>query len=77
MYIDPGSKGFLTLFVVVILGTIAFFVTTIFVDFRGDVNLRTISFEKSKFHIDVKQLKSDKSYVIQLFDGEWGENVWG
>lgn len=70
MFIDPGSKAFITLFVVVILGTIAFFVTTIFVDFRGDVKLQTITFEKSKFHIDIKKLKSDKSYVIQVFNGE-------
>lgn len=71
MFIDPGSKAFITLFVIVILGTIAFFVTTIFVDFRGDVNLQTVNFENSKFRIDVKKFKSDKSYVIQVFNGKW------
>lgn len=70
MYVDPGGKGFIALFLIVILGTIGFFITTIFVDFRGDVDLQTIKFENSNFHIDIKKLKSDKSYVIQVFNGE-------
>lgn len=70
MYIDPGSKKFVLLFFVVILGTIGFFVTTIFVDFRGDIKVETINFENSNFHLEIKQFKSDKSYVIQVFSGK-------
>lgn len=69
MYIDPGSKKFVTLFVIVILGTIGFFVASIFIDFKGDT-IQKINFEKSNFHFDIKKQKSDKSYVIQVFRGE-------
>ena len=70
MYIDPASKCFITLFFVVILGTIGFFISAIFVDFRGESNIQEIKFDKSNFLIGIKQLKHDKSYVIQVFRGE-------
>ena len=71
MRIDPASKGFLTVFITVIVGTIAFFIASIFLDFTGDLVVQEIKFKNSNFHIDVKRIKSDKRYVIQVFNGSY------
>lgn len=70
MHIDPANKCFLTVFILVIFGTIGFFVSSIFLDFSGDVIVQEIKFENSKFHFDIKRLKDDKRYVIQVFSGK-------
>lgn len=71
MQIDPASKGFLTVFITVIVATIAFFIASIFLDFTGDLVVQEIKFENSNFHIDIKRFKSDKRYVIQVFNGSY------
>ncbi|XP_070507787.1 myogenesis-regulating glycosidase-like [Chironomus tepperi] len=68
MQIDPASKGFLTVFITVIVGTIAFFIASIFLDFSSDLVVQEIKFENSAFHVDIKRFKSDKRYVIQVFN---------
>lgn len=70
MRIDPGNKIFITIFTIVILGVIGFFIATIFIDVSKDVELKTMKFQHSNFKIEVKQLKKDKSFVAQVYNGE-------
>lgn len=69
MRIDPGNKWFITFFCVVIVGVVGFFFASIFIDFAGDVEIKKIEFGKSKFWINVKQLKSDKRCVLEVYNG--------
>lgn len=67
--IDPGSKWFITLFSVVVLGTIGFLIASIFLNFDGDDELKTIKFGRSNFSIKINQQKSDKRYVLEVYNG--------
>lgn len=69
MRIDPGNKLFIVVFAVIVLGVIGFFIATIFIDVSKDVELKTIEFGQSKFRVEIKQLKSDKSFIAQVFNG--------
>lgn len=69
MYIDPSNKGFLALFITVIIATIGFFIASIFLDFSGDVDLQKIEFKNSNFNVDIMRLKSDKQYVLKVSKG--------
>jgi hypothetical protein len=69
MYIDPANKAFLAVFFIVIFGTVGFFIASIFLDFSGDEDVQTVDFENSDFHVNIKRLKSDGRYVVQVFGG--------
>lgn len=69
MRIDPGNKCFIIVFALVVLAVIGFLIASIFIDVSGDVELTKIEFAKSKFWINVKQQKSDKRYVVEVFNG--------
>jgi hypothetical protein len=69
MRIDPGNKCFLAVFATVILGVIGFLIASIFIDFSGDVEVKKIEFERSKFWINIKKLKEDKQYVLEVYNG--------
>lgn len=69
MKFDPANKCFVGVFAVVILGVIGFLIASIFIDISGDVEVKKISFERSNFWISVKQLKEDKQYVLEVYNG--------
>lgn len=71
MRIDPGNKCFIAIFAVVVLGVIGFFIASIFIDVSGDKELKRIDFERSKFWVKVKQQKSDKRYVVEVYNGKY------
>jgi hypothetical protein len=71
MKFDPGNKYFIATFAVIVLGVIGFLIASIFIDVSGDVVLKKIGFKRSSFLVKVAQLKSDKSYVVQVYNGEW------
>lgn len=71
MKIDPGNKCFIAIFAIVVLCVIGFFVASIFIDISGDLELKKIEFERSKFWINVKQQKSDKRYVVEVHNGKY------
>lgn len=68
MRIDPGSKWFVTLFAVVVLGVIGFLIASIFIKFDDNDDLVRFDFKQSKFSISVRQQK-DKSYVVEVYNG--------
>lgn len=71
MRIDPGNKCFIGIFAIVVLGVIGFLIASIFINaVSGDVELKKIEFGRSNFSISVKQLKSDKRYVLEVYDGK-------
>lgn len=70
MMIDPGNKCFIAVFAAVMLGTIGFFIASIFIDVGSDLVLQNIQFERSKFSMSITQLKADKSFAVQVFNGE-------
>lgn len=70
MRIDPGNKIFIAIFSVIVVGVIGFLIASIFIDFGGDVEVKKIEFQRSNFSIVVTQLKKDKKYVVQLFNGK-------
>ncbi|KAG5672943.1 hypothetical protein PVAND_003030 [Polypedilum vanderplanki] len=76
MYIDPANKLFLSAFFVIILGTIGFFIASIFLDFKGDEDIQTVNFKNSDFHVNIKRLKSDKSYVLQVHRDKWLQDIY-
>jgi hypothetical protein len=69
MKFDPANKCFVTSFTLVIVAVIGFLIASIFIDFSSDVEVQKIGFERSKFEIIVKRLKEDKSYVLEVFNG--------
>lgn len=69
MRIDPGNKCFIIVFTLVVVAVIGFLIASIFIDVSGDVDMDKIEFGKSKFWINVKQQKSDKRYVVEVFNG--------
>lgn len=70
MRIDPGNKWFIAIFSILVLGCIGFFIASIFLDFSGDVEVKKFEFENSKFRIKLRQLKSDKRCVIEVYNGK-------
>lgn len=73
MRIDPMNKCFLTVFIVVVVGVIAFFVTTIFIDI-GDKSvdsnvIQKIEFKNSKLFINIQKPYGDKNYHVEVFNG--------
>jgi len=71
MRIDPLNKPFLALLLTVMLGTIAYFITSIFIDTVGDAKIiQHIEFEQSDFNIFIYQHKSDKRYEAQVYSGK-------
>jgi hypothetical protein len=69
MKFDPGNKCFVITFAVAILSVIGFLIATIFIDFSSDVEVKKIQFERSNFEIIVKRLKEDKSYLLEVYNG--------
>jgi hypothetical protein len=69
MRIDPGNKCFIAAFSLVVFGVLGFLIASIFIDFTGDIELKRIEFERSNFWINVKQQKSDKNYVLEVYNG--------
>jgi hypothetical protein len=70
MIIDPGNKCFIGVFATVVLATIGFLIASIFIDVGGDLVLQKIEFQRSPFSMSITQLKADKSYAVQVFNGE-------
>lgn len=69
MKIDPGGKIFVTVFTIVLVGVIGFFIASIFISGSDDLDVKTIYFSRSKFHFSIKKLKSDKQYVVEVYNG--------
>ena len=73
MRIDPMNKCFLTVFIVVVVGAIGFFVATIFLDLGGksdDSNvIQKIEFRNSKLFINIQKPYGDKNYHVEVFNG--------
>jgi hypothetical protein len=74
MKFDPGNKYFIATFAVIVLGVIGFLIASIFINVSSDDEngnvLKKIKFERSKFSMNIAQLDSDKSYVVQVFNGK-------
>lgn len=69
MRIDPGNKVFIAVFILVTVGVIGFLIASIFINVSDDVELKKIEFGRSNFWINVKQQKSDKLYVAEVYNG--------
>lgn len=74
MRIDPMNKCFLAVFIVVIVGVIGFFVSTIFLDIgvKSEDNsnvIQKIEFKNSKLFINIQKPYGDKNYLVQVFNG--------
>jgi mannitol-specific phosphotransferase system IIBC component len=80
--IDPKNKIFLTIFAIIIIGTIGFFIASIFIknddDDQNDTILKIKFQKRSKFSISLKEeegkaSKSDDNngtrYVIEVYNG--------
>lgn len=70
MKFDPGNKYFVTFLSVLVVGVVGFLISSIFIDFSSDVEVKKIEFERSDFKIIVKRLKEDKSYVLEVYNGK-------
>lgn len=70
MKIDPGNKIFVAVLSIVMLGVVGFLIASIFINVSDDVEIKTIHFSRSKFSANIKQLKSDKRYVVEIYIGE-------
>lgn len=70
MRINPRNKYFIAIVALVILVICGIVIASIliFIDFKGDVELTKIEFKQSNFAITVKQQKSDKNYVVELYN---------
>ena len=68
MLIDPGSKGFIVIFTLVVVGVLGFFIASIFIDTSKDEEL-DLSFKNSDFSITVTRL-DDSTSVLNLYRGE-------
>lgn len=67
------NKCFLAVFIVVVVGVIGFFVTTIFLD-TGDKSddsnvIQKIVFKNSKLFINIQKPYGDKNYHVEVFNG--------
>ena len=51
------------------LAVIGFFIASIFIDVSDDVEVKKIDFSNSNFSVSVKQLKNDKDYVLDVYNG--------
>lgn len=74
MRINSTNPVFVAIFVIVVVGTIGFFIASIFIkpseEESNDENLiQRISFHRSAFAIDIRRQENDTRYLLQVYNG--------